>query len=221
RASPAQRAAALADAFRRAEALAPDDWSAAWEALLALLEADPVLDWLRDRAHEAARAGQTWRDFLTHVVLSSESDFYDPRADRVALLTLHAAKGLEFPAVFIVGLEDGLLPYHREMISPLLRTAGGSPSPSSPLAKEGRGTGDGERSPDLAEERRLFYVGITRAARRLFLSHAQRRRLYGRTLRLPPSPFLNDLQHVLRIVQKKRPRRKKRDEGGPEQLRLF
>lgn len=131
--------AALDEAFRRAEALAPDDWSAAWEALLALLEADPVLDWLRDRAHEAARAGRTWRDFLTHVVLSSESDFYDPRADRVALLTLHAAKGLEFPAVFIVGLEDGLLPYHREMISPLLRTAGGSPSPSPPLLTEGRG----------------------------------------------------------------------------------
>ncbi len=199
RVGPAQRAAALVEAFRRAEALAADDWPAAWGALLTLLEADPVLDWLRTRAHEAARAGQTWREFLTRVALSSETDFYDPRADRVALLTLHAAKGLEFPAVFIVGLEDGLLPYRRGAVT---------------------GAAE-EEATDLAEERRLFYVGITRAGRRLFLSHARRRRLYGRTLRLPPSPFLADLQHVLRIVQEKRPRRKKGDQGGPEQLRLF
>ena len=103
------------------------------------------------------------------------------------------------PAVFIVGLEDGLLPYRRGAVT---------------------GAAE-EEATDLAEERRLFYVGITRAGRRLFLSHARRRRLYGRTLRLPPSPFLADLQHVLRIVQEKRPRRKKGDQGGPEQLRLF
>ena len=220
RPGPAQRARALRDALRQAEALATHDWPAAWDALLSLLDPDPALDWLRSRAREAARGGQTWRDFLTRIALASETDFYDPRADRVALLTLHAAKGLEFPVVFIVGLEDGLLPYRREIISPLPRAAQGGTSPSPPFGREGRGSGGGERSPDLAEERRLFYVGITRAGRRLFLSHARRRFLYGRELRLPPSPFLQDLQHVLRTVQEHRPRRKKRTQGG-EQLRLF
>ncbi len=209
RPGPAQRAAALAEAFRRAEAQAADDWPAAWEALLALLEPDPLLDWLRARAREAARAGQTWRDFLTRVALSSETDFYDPRADRVALLTLHAAKGLEFPVVFIVGLEDGLLPYRRATLT----DNGRGEAPPRPEADDA-GT-------DLAEERRLFYVGITRAGRRLYLIHAKHRFLYGREMRLPPSPFLQDLRHVLRTVQEHRPRRKKRDEGGPEQLRLF
>ncbi len=209
RPGPAQRAAALAEAFRRAEALAVSNWPAAWDVLLDLLDPDPALDWLRDHAREAARTGQTWRDSLTRIALASETDFYDPRADRVVLLTLHAAKGLEFPAVFIVGLEDGLLPYRRTLLM-----AGGKGEAASFPRAEDAGT-------DFAEERRLFYVGITRAGRRLYLTHAKRRFLYGREMRLSPSPFLQDLRHVLRTVQEHRHRRKKRDEGGPEQLRLF
>ena len=202
RPAAARRAAALAEALAQAEALVAHDWPAAWDALLAPLDADdPALAWLRERAREAARGGQSWRDFLTRVALAAENDFYDPRADRVTLLTLHAAKGLEFPAVFIVGLEDGLLPYRRAALT--------------------GAAGDDAAGTDLAEERRLFYVGVTRAGRRLYLSHAQRRRLYGQTLRLPPSPFLQDLRHVLRTVQERRSPRQKKGEEGPQQLPLF
>jgi DNA helicase-2/ATP-dependent DNA helicase PcrA len=87
--------------------------------------------------------------------------------DRVSLLTLHAAKGLEYRVVFIVGLEDGILP---------LRFGAEEPS---------------------AEERRLFYVGMTRAADRLVLTRASQRRWRGRVQRLPPSPFLADIENAL------------------------
>ena len=82
-------------------------------------------------------------DFLETITLQSETDAYDPRADRVTLMSLHASKGLEFPVVFIVGCEEGLLPYERK----------------------------GEAL-DVEEERRLFYVGLTRAGRKLILTHA-------------------------------------------------
>lgn len=106
--------------------------------------------------------------FAEMVALASEADGWDGRADRVSLLTLHAAKGLEFPAVFIVGCEDGLLP---------LRWGAGAD--------------------DLAEERRLFYVGMTRAQDRLFLCRARKRRWRGALRELPPSPFLEDIEAEL------------------------
>jgi uncharacterized protein (TIGR00375 family) len=99
------------------------------------------------------------------VALSTEADFWDARADRVSLLTMHAAKGLEFPVVFVVGLEDGLVPF----------SWGAS--------------ADDERGPD-AEERRLFYVAMTRAKDRLILSRAVERHWRGERRTLPPSPFL-------------------------------
>lgn len=101
--------------------------------------------------------------------LTTDAEFWDARADRVSLLTLHAAKGLEFPVVFIVGLEDGLLPFHWE-----------------------------ERDEAaIAEERRLFYVGMTRAKERLILSHARQRFWRGRVRMLAPSPFLRDIEAEL------------------------
>ena len=92
-------------------------------------------------------------------------DTWDPRADRISLLTLHAAKGLEFPVVFIAGCEDGLLPLRWSR-----REAG---------------------TVDDPEERRLFFVGLTRAQDRLFVSHAARRYRHGSEREMSPSPFLD------------------------------
>src|SRR5215211_2164584 len=108
--------------------------------------------------------------FLAELALGDEVDTWDPRADRVSLLTLHAAKGLEFPVVFLVGCEDGLLP----------------------LRFGPRPTRD-----ETAEERRLFFVGMTRARSHLFLSHARRRSWRGSVREAEPSPFLADLQAAL------------------------
>jgi DNA helicase-2/ATP-dependent DNA helicase PcrA len=108
--------------------------------------------------------------FLAELALGDEVDTWDPRADRVSLLTLHAAKGLEFPVVFLVGCEDGLLPLG----------FGARPSPT-----------------ETAEERRLFFVGMTRARSHLFLSHARRRAWRGAVREAEPSPFLADLEAAL------------------------
>jgi DNA helicase-2/ATP-dependent DNA helicase PcrA len=107
--------------------------------------------------------------FLDAAALATEPEFWDARADRVSLLTLHAAKGLEFPVVFIVGLEDGLLPLHWN-----------EPDETA-----------------LAEERRLLYVGMTRAKDRLILSCARQRHWRGRLRMLDPSPFLRDIESEL------------------------
>jgi superfamily I DNA/RNA helicase len=92
-------------------------------------------------------------------------DALDPRAEAVNLLTLHAAKGLEFPVVFLVGCEDGLLP---------LRWPGSKPADE-----------------DVAEERRLFFVGLTRAQDRLYVTHAARRFRHGAEREQAPTPFLD------------------------------
>lgn len=104
------------------------------------------------------------QEFLEWLALASEADGYSGEEGRVALLTLHAAKGLEFEAVFITGLEEGLLPHARAFQ-------------------------DGE----LEEERRLLYVGMTRAKARLYLCYAAQRSLYGRLMQNPPSRFLAEL----------------------------
>jgi DNA helicase-2/ATP-dependent DNA helicase PcrA len=108
-------------------------------------------------------------EFLEQVSLFGEQDEYEEEDSTVTLMTLHIAKGLEFPVVFIVGMEDGIFPHYRSMTDP----------------------------PGLEEERRLAYVGITRAQRRLFLSHAWGRTLFGRTEYNPPSRFLADIPREL------------------------
>jgi superfamily I DNA/RNA helicase len=112
----------------------------------------------------ATRCGDDLDAFLAALATGAEVDAWDPRADRVTLLTLHAAKGLEFPVVFLVGCEDGLLPLRR---------------PGLVL------TADAE-----AEERRLFFVGLTRAQDRLYVSHARRRFRHGSEREMAPTPFL-------------------------------
>jgi DNA helicase II / ATP-dependent DNA helicase PcrA len=130
-------------------------------------EAAGALDLL---APLAARCGDDLDRFLAELALGDEVDTWDPRADRVSLLTLHAAKGLEFPVVFLTGCEDGLLPLR----------FGPQPSPG-----------------ELAEERRLFFVGMTRARSHLLLSHARRRAWRGTVRQATPSPFLADLEAAL------------------------
>ena len=139
----------------------------------------------------AGGAGTGMRDFLTAAALQSETDRYDERADRVALMSLHAAKGLEFPVVFIAGCEEGLLPY---------RPPG--------------------RAADPGEERRLFYVGMTRARQRLILTHAARRLLFGKTVENPLSGFVTDIESALRELRQA-PRRPTRPAVDDLQLPLF
>lgn len=106
-------------------------------------------------------------DFLQQISLFSDTDAYDTSSDRVALMTLHAAKGLEFENVFIVGVEDGILPHER--------------------------SNAGENKDELEEERRLFFVGITRAKTGLHISYARYRTVRGQMLRTIPSQFLFEL----------------------------
>jgi DNA helicase-2/ATP-dependent DNA helicase PcrA len=104
-------------------------------------------------------------EFLESIALVSDQDTIDESAEVPTLLTLHTAKGLEFPVVFITGLDDGTLPHSRSMDDP----------------------------EEMAEERRLFYVGITRAKDRLYLVHHQFRNQYGYSEPVDPSRFLEDL----------------------------
>jgi superfamily I DNA/RNA helicase len=119
----------------------------------------------------AARCGDDLDRFLGELALGAQVDTWDPRADRVSLLTLHAAKGLEFPVVFLVGCEDGLLP---------LRFGAAEPTGA-----------------ELAEERRLLFVGMTRARSHLYLSWAARRARGGAVRDSAPSPFLDAIDEAL------------------------
>ncbi len=127
------------------------------------------------------------------VALGAEVDTWDPRAERISLLTLHAAKGLEFPVVFVVGCEEGLLP---------LTWAGGDV--------------------DFDEERRLFFVGMTRAGSWLVLTRARQRVWRGRVREPSASRFLRDVPAAL--LEERRETRRRR--GRPmardsDQLRLL
>ena len=121
------------------------------------------------RGQLEASAGQTLAEFLEGVALVAEVDTLDETADAVTLLTLHAAKGLEFPVVFITGLEDGLLPHTRSL----------------------------DDAEGMAEERRLLYVGLTRAKDQVCLTYAFRRFLFGSSDANAPSRFLADIPAAL------------------------
>jgi DNA helicase-2/ATP-dependent DNA helicase PcrA len=125
---------------------------------------------LANAAHDAEARGETLADFLDHAALTSDTDKYDPDA-RVTLMTLHAAKGLEFPLVFLAGLEEGLFPHSRTLNNP----------------------------EELEEERRLCYVGMTRAMNTLILTRANYRRRYGNEApeQSVPSRFLEEVPSQL------------------------
>ena len=107
--------------------------------------------------------------FLQHVALVADLDKHDPESDAVTLMTLHNAKGLEFPSVFIAGLEDGLFPMSRANDDP----------------------------EEMEEERRLFYVGITRAENKLYMTHARQRRRAGEVMYGRLSPFAESIPKAL------------------------
>jgi DNA helicase-2/ATP-dependent DNA helicase PcrA len=120
---------------------------------------------------EHAGSERSLQDYLERVALETDLDSYDGAAERVTLMTLHSAKGLEFPIVFVIGMEEGLFPHARVE----------------------------ER--DVEEERRLCYVGMTRAMRKLHLTHALRRRVYGDFKSNPRSRFVDEIPpNLLRLV---------------------
>ncbi len=125
---------------------------------------------LANAAHDAEVRGETLAEFLDHAALASDTDQFDPEA-RVTLMTLHAAKGLEFPMVFLAGLEEGLFPHSRTLNNP----------------------------EELEEERRLCYVGMTRAMNTLILTRAHYRRRYGNDApeMSIPSRFLEEIPPAL------------------------
>nr|WP_296749578.1 DNA helicase II [Thioalkalivibrio sp.] len=122
-------------------------------------------------------------EFLAHAALEAGEGAADPHEDAVQMMTLHSAKGLEFPLVFLVGLEEGLFPNARSLEEP------------------GR----------LEEERRLAYVGMTRAERELYLTYAESRRLYGRESYNLPSRFVRELPEAM--VEALRPQARSRPAG--------
>ncbi|MFH2105468.1 MAG: DUF3553 domain-containing protein [Parcubacteria group bacterium] len=107
--------------------------------------------------------------FLEEISLLADTDQIDERAEAVTLMTVHSAKGLEYPVVFLVGLEENVFPHSRSMLEPA----------------------------ELEEERRLCYVGMTRAQEKLYLSHAQTRALFGNVQANPSSRFLEDIPERL------------------------
>jgi DNA helicase-2/ATP-dependent DNA helicase PcrA len=125
---------------------------------------------LANAAHDAEARGETLAEFLDHAALASDTDQFDPDA-RVTLMTLHAAKGLEFPLVFLAGLEEGLFPHSRTL----------------------------NNRDELEEERRLCYVGMTRAMTSLVLTRAHYRRRYGNDApeMSIPSRFLEEVPSQL------------------------
>ena len=135
--------------------------------------------------------GNNTDEFFTATALQTDTDTYYPQAERVSLMTMHAAKGLEFPVVFITGCEKGYIPFER---------------------------GE-DKASDINEERRLFYVAMTRAKERLYLTRAKKRRIFGKAVSRDLSPFVEDIEKRLRTHEA--PVLKKKKKNKHVQLELF
>jgi DNA helicase-2/ATP-dependent DNA helicase PcrA len=120
------------------------------------------------REYQENEPDATLSSFLANIALISDLDTLDAESSYVTLMTLHGAKGLEFPNVFLTGLEEGVFPHSRALVD----------------------------MTELEEERRLAYVGVTRAMDRLYLSYAERRTLFGNTFAHPKSRFLEEMPNV-------------------------
>jgi superfamily I DNA/RNA helicase len=129
--------------------------------------------------------------FVAMIALNTDTDSYEREAEKVSLMTMHAAKGLEFPVVFVVGCEKGYLPFQRS----------------------------GVETTDVDEERRLFYVSMTRAQEQLYLTFAKKRKIYGKTKVRTMSPFVEEIENRLKMQEKSIAGKKRKN--GPTQLKLF
>lgn len=129
--------------------------------------------------YKDANEDATLEMFLEEVSLISDIDNYDENADSVTLMTIHSAKGLEFPYVFLVGVEEGIFPGEMSKYNP----------------------------DDIEEERRLCYVGITRAKKELYISHCSERMVFGQTKRPQPSRFIEEMDKDVCEFIDKRPKR--------------
>ena len=135
----------------------------------------------------SAQEAESIEQFLEQVSLVADADEIDGDDSQVILMTIHAAKGLEFPVVFVIGMEDGVFPHLRSI---------GEPD-------------------EMEEERRLAYVALTRAQERLYLTHAWSRTLYGGTQYNPPSRFLDEIpDELMESIEQRRPSRGGRTYGG-------
>ena len=151
-----------------------------------------ISDYIRNYLKKLAETYTKKEDYVHQVSMLSESDTLDKRADRITLMTLHASKGLEFRCVFIIGLEDGIIPLYR--------------------AKE---------LAEIEEERRLLYVGITRAKEMLFLCRAKKRKWQNAYKNLEVSPFLKKIEEDLYNLSKFEKAYKENTSDNSEQLKLF
>jgi DNA helicase-2/ATP-dependent DNA helicase PcrA len=169
---------AVLDHTKYVEKLKIQDTPEAQARIENLEELDSAIsEFEKERGDEA-----TLSSFLEEIALVTDADKHDvENQNAVTLMTLHISKGLEFPVVFIVGLEDGLFPSARS------------------LGEEAQGDGE--------EERRLFYVGMTRARKRLFLTYARMRKVWGADQMYPPSRFLGEIpgQYIERVSKVLRP----------------
>lgn len=166
----------LAGRQQQAKTQAPPDWWPHWQRLAGMAH------W-----HCSPRA------LLDALALQREADQIEAQAEKISLLTLHAAKGLEFPVVFIIGCEENLTPMQLEKLQG-----------------------------DLAEERRLFYVGMTRAQERLYLVRAASRVLFGKSRRFAASRFLLDIEEQLKAYEYWQAKAtKSSDKIADQQLKLF
>ena len=125
------------------------------------------------RKYDILKGEEGIEKFLEEIALLQETDKMKASADRITLMTIHSSKGLEFPVVFIAGMEEGLFPHSRATLAPL----------------------------ELEEERRLCYVAITRAKDRLIITHAKYRNIFGRTEMNLPSRFIQEMPHNILQIQ--------------------
>jgi superfamily I DNA/RNA helicase len=136
--------------------------------------------------------GDNVAEFLASAAFDTDTDAYLPQVEKVSLMTMHAAKGLEFQVVFIAGCEKDLIPLNRPGAAPA----------------------------DPVEERRLFYVAMTRAMERLYLTRAKKRSIYGELLARSPSPFVADIENRLKKDDSPKVKKRKKAEAQ-KQLTLF